>query len=161
MRGYARALAGAGETDRAVSVLCRLADVEKGLNRPYDLRLAAMYLLLAGRSSEASRMLDSIPAFPRRVSLDIVATLFEEPTRGFVAEQYAFRAFSISEDDLEANRYIMRQLWKEGNSESAVYFARRVQRLAAGDAEAGEVIGRAQTMKPLGQLTVPAGIDSL
>ncbi len=160
-RTYVRSVAAGGDPLRAFQYQLEIARLDRGAMNVYDLRLAAMYLYLAGRPSDASRMLDTIPSFSRALSLDMVTKLYEEPTQGYVAEQYAFRAFSLSEDDLEANRCIMRRLWKEGYYESAVYFARRVQQLAPGDAEAAGMIRRARMIKPRDELTVPVGINSL
>jgi hypothetical protein len=137
LRGYARALAASGEIDRAVGILRRLAEIEQqDQERAYDLRLAAMVLLAAGRQVEADSTLGAAAPFPREVALEIVKKLFTEATRSARLDSLAFPAFGLSAEDPEALRYLMRRFRQEGDIPRSLDFARRLRGVRPGDTEA-------------------------
>jgi len=136
LRWYARALAVSGETDRAVRILRRLGEAERGEERFYDQRLEAMVLLGAGREHDARDILVATPPFRRETALEIVKKILSEPTRSARSDSLAFPAFGLSADDPETTRYLMRRFNEEGLLPQAVDFALRLRRLRPGDAEA-------------------------
>jgi hypothetical protein len=159
-RTYARAVAGGGDPGRAVHIQEQIARLDRGELRFYDLRLAGMYLLAAGRREEAERMLDSIPAPPRSRALDLIKKLYQDATPGLSVEEYAFPAFGIENGDLEANQEIMRRLREDGYLPMATRFARRVLDLAPADSESKAIIDEWRRSGARDLITVPVGADS-
>jgi hypothetical protein len=136
IRGIARGLAAAGETERAVRILTGLAGVEQGMERAYDQRLIAMIRLSEGRRKDAAAILDSTDGFAWGVAVEIVKKLFTESTSNAGLDSCAFEAFELSPTDPEVSRYLMKRFRSEGLVPEAVHFARRLVALRPGDPEA-------------------------
>ena len=117
-----------------------------------------MYLLAGGRKADAQGMLDSLPAFPRDVSLAMIKKIYAEATPGFAVEQFAFEAFAIPRSDVEANRTIMRLLKQDGNLPVAAHFAKIVIGLAGRDSECEEVLSEFGRLRPSQQVTSPVDV---
>jgi hypothetical protein len=152
-RTYARALARAGETDRAVRIQTTLAARDIGPIRSYDLRLAAMFLLGAGRDPEADSILTVAQPFSRELSLDFIAKIYMEATSDDGPHRFAFRAFGIDPADVDASRYVMRRLHREGYLHSAAVVARNLLARLSRDAECDSVIAAASRAQRPDHLT--------
>lgn len=140
---YARAVAAAGDVDRAVRIMEGLNRVESGDLITYNRRLIASMLLASGRRGEADSILAATASFPRDVALPLVAQLQADASPSDRLDAAAFEAFGLSYGDPEAIRWIMRDLEKRGSEAQAGWFALKLQRLAPGDAEAAEVLRKA------------------
>src|SRR5882672_2440602 len=120
---YARAVAAAGDTDRAVRIVLGLAEIESDAGRAYNQRLAAMFLLAAGRRDEAQRILDTAPTFPRENALPLVRRLLAEPSTSERIDDAAFEAFGLSSADPETIRWIMNEFRRAGALAQAAWYA--------------------------------------
>jgi hypothetical protein len=154
-RTYARALARGGETDRALRIQGELASIDSPALRPYDMRLAAMYLFMAGRAREADSILAVTPAYPRDISLDMITKVLMETTATDGPQRHVYRAFGIDSLDVAANRYVMRRLLREGYRYPAATVARDVLAIAPGDSESVAILREATRPGPSVKITSP------
>jgi hypothetical protein len=139
---YARGVAASGDPARAVRILERLAELDEGYLRSYDLRLGAMVSLWANQESEAARLLSAATALPREPALDLMARVFGEPTAQADLDSCAYRAFSVSPNDPEALRHLMRRFHEVGYATQARHFARRLVKVLPRDPEASALLGQ-------------------
>lgn len=141
---YARAVAAAGDTDRAVRITLSLVEGESGPNSEYAHRLAAMFLLASGRREEARRILDSAAPLTRENALGAVQLLLAEPSASERLDNSAFEAFGLSASDPEALRWIMRAFADAGSYPQAAWYAQRLLQLVPGDAGGTRVLQEAR-----------------
>ena len=137
---YARGVAASGDAVRSVRILERLARLDEGYQRSYDLRLAAMAAIWNGNRTEAERLLAAADSLPREPALDLMAKVFGEPTAQPGLDSCAFQAFEISPDDPDALRHLMRLFRAEGFTAQAEHFAGRLKAIIPGDPEAAETL---------------------
>lgn len=140
VRAYAMGLAGSGNTDAAVNLLLHMPELNRGLEIVHR-RMAAMFLFAEERDREGEAILHVTYELPRGLALeDLKAVLAEQPP-GRIYDEYALRAFGISQGDTDASRSLMRWFAGMKYAEVALRFAQRLDQLRPGDAEAAEVIG--------------------
>lgn len=132
---YARAVAAAGDTDRAVRMTLSLAEGESGANVEYVRRLAAMFLLAADRREEAGRILATTSPLSMEDALWSIKPLLTEPSASERVDDAAFEAFGLSSRDPEAIRWFMRHFQREGALAQAAWYAERLHRLVPEDME--------------------------
>jgi len=118
-------------------------------------------LLASGRREEAARAAEGIPDIPHDIALDIIAKLYLDAVPDTAMEEASFPAFGVDPRDLEANRYIMRRLNREGSLKAALRLARRVQAIAPGDAESRALIQDLLNRPARDLALVPVAGDSL
>lgn len=140
MSTYARGVAASGDPDRAVRILVQLSMFDQDYLRSYDLRLAAMVALWAGRSSDVAWLMAEAEPLPREPALDLMARVFGAPTARAELDSCAFRAFGISPEDPDALRHLMKLYQEMGYSAQAEHFARRLERVLPGDRGAARVL---------------------
>jgi len=160
VRAYAMGLAGSGDTDAAVNLLLHMPEVNRGLEIVHR-RMAAMFLFAEGRDQEGEAILRATPELPRGLALeDLNAVLAEQPP-GRIYDEYALRAFGISQGDTDAIRSLMRWFAGMKYAEVALRFAQRLEQLRPGDAEATKVSRRMEAVLEARRsaLPVPADID--
>jgi len=137
---YARGVAASGDTERSVRILERLAQLDEGDLRSYDLRLAEMAAIWAGHEAEAARLKAAADSLPRDAALGLMARVFGDPTARADLDSCAYQAFGISTEDPEAMRHLMRLFGDVGYRAQAEHFAHRLERLSPGDPEADGVL---------------------
>jgi hypothetical protein len=139
VRAYAMGLAGSGNTDAAVNLLLHMPELNRGLEIVHR-RMAAMFLFAEGRDQEGGAILRATSELPRGLALENLKAVLAEQPPGRIYDEYALRAFGISQGDTDASRSLMR--WFAGMKyvEVALRFAQRLEQLRPGDAEATEVI---------------------
>jgi hypothetical protein len=142
VKNYARAVAAAGDTDRAIRIVENLDRVESGDLNAFNHRLIASMLLAAGRRPEADSLLAATASFPRDAALRLVATLQVDASPSEVLDGAAFEAFGLSSRDPETIRWIMRELQRQGFVAQAAWFALKLP----GDSEAAKVLRKAAQM---------------
>jgi hypothetical protein len=143
---YARAVAAAGDADRAIRIMENLKRDESGDVDAFTSRLIASMLLASGRRREADSVLVATAPFPREVALNLVASLQADASPSGRLDDAAFEAFGLSSGDPEAIRQVMRDLQGWGFSAQAAWFAQKLKRLAPADSEATEVLRKAAQM---------------
>ena len=143
---YARAVAAAGDIDRAIRIMENLNRDESGDPYVFTRRLTASMLLASGRRREADSVLVATAPFPREVALQFVASLQADASPSGQLDDAAFEAFGLSSGDSEAIRWVMRDLQRRGFLAQAAWFAQKLERLAPGDSEATEVLRKAAQM---------------
>jgi len=137
---YARAVAAAGNVDRAVRILENLNRIESGDFIAYNRHLIASMLLAAGRRAEAESLLEATAPFPRNVALTLVAQLQADASPSNQLDEAAFEAFGLSSADAETIRWVMRDLQRRGSPTQAAWFALKLKQIAPGDSGAEEVL---------------------
>jgi hypothetical protein len=137
---YARGVAASGDAERSVRILERLAQIDGGYLRSYELRLAAMAALWVGNQTAAGRLVTAADSLPREAALDLMAKVFGEPTAQAGLDSCAFQAFNISPDDPDALRHLMRLYRDMGYTAQAEHFASRLQRILPQDPEVARVL---------------------
>ncbi|HEY6554844.1 MAG TPA: hypothetical protein VI669_15930, partial [Vicinamibacteria bacterium] len=138
LRAYAQGLALSGDLDRALALLLSLREENPfvaNLNR----RLAASYLLAAGRTPEARSLLASLQVFTRTDAIEVASGVLANPSRQDL-DRPTMIAMGIDPNDPTALRTIMRGLMKNGSSFSATRFARALLAQLPADAEARAVL---------------------
>jgi hypothetical protein len=141
IRTFARGVAASGDPERAVRILLRLAELDGGSVGAYDHRLAAMMRFSQGRTDEAESLIAKTPPIPKDLAVRMVGKLFGESSENPGVDTMAFRTFGVSSADTAAIRQIMRSFRDSGYARQAHEFARRMDRLVPGDAEARAIIG--------------------
>jgi hypothetical protein len=137
---YARAVAAAGDYDRAIRMVLSLAQAESGANRDYVQRVSAMILLAAGRRDKAATILATVPALSKEDALWSLKPFLTEASASERLDEAGFEAFGLSSADPEAIRWVMRRFQREGALAQAAWYAERLLRLAPGDPEGSDVI---------------------
>jgi hypothetical protein len=140
---YARAVAAAGNVDRAIQILERLNGVEPNDLIAYNRHLIASMLLASGRRAEADSVLRATESIAKDVALPLVAQLQADASPGDRLDDAAFEAFGLSSQDPETIRWVMRDLQRRGSPAQAAWFALRLKRAAPGDSEAAEMLRKA------------------
>jgi len=136
VRTYARGLAASGETDRAVRILRDLSRNDSPGLQAYDRRLAAMFLLQAGRPDEGRALASSAGYFRRDVALDMIGKILNERSGEPASiDSFAFVAFGVDQN-AEAYRHLLQRAIEKRDDELAGYEARRILQYAPGDSEA-------------------------
>ena len=158
-RTYVRAIAAAGDPLRAAQFQQRIAGFDRGETHDYDLRLAAIYLLIAGRREEARQVLDSLPQLPLNRAIPMIKKLYVESPPSLDIRPFAFEAFGLSASDLEAQRSLMRLLRADGNLPWAAAVAREILSRSSEDAEAQAVLLEFGHYRPSDRITPAAEID--
>jgi hypothetical protein len=157
-RSYARGVAASGDPERAARILVRLARFDAGQDRDYDLRLAAMAWYAAGRDAAADSIVRATP-YPRGEALRAIGKIYAEPTVSAALDSCSFRAFGVAPTDTAAVRFLMGALRDAGYWDAAFDFARRLQRLAPGEAESAALLrGGGPSVD---RITSPVESDSL
>jgi hypothetical protein len=136
LRNYARAVAAGGESDRAIRILESLGRAGPMESRVYSERLIVAILLATGRRGDAERILKASRGITRNQALVLVERLMAEATESERLDEASFEAFGLSGTDPETIRWMMRDFRREGLAAQADQFAKRLVRLAPGDAEA-------------------------
>ena len=114
-----------------------------------------MYLLMAGRSLEADSILAGTPPYPREDALDAITKVMMETTVTGAPERHAFRAFGINPLDVDANRYVLRRLHREGYLQSAAAVARDLLVMVPGDSESLAIVAEAEARPESDRVTSP------
>jgi hypothetical protein len=140
---YARAVAAAGETDRAIRIVEALNLRETGELIADNRRIVASMLLAAGRRSEADSILAVTESFTGDVARALVLRLLSEASPSEKLDEAAFEAFGLSASEPETVRWIVRRLKANGSVGQAAWFAQKLARLAPGDPEAASVLALA------------------
>ena len=140
LRTYARGLDASGETDRADSILTRLAAEDAEPDRSYDLRLAAMARFARSDSIGAKGILARAEPIPREYALYCLAKVLGEPTGNEAYDSAAFTAFGISSTDVNAMRYLMDLFYGSEIYPQAKELALRIQALAPGDPQSAQIL---------------------
>lgn len=140
LRTYARGLGASGATDRADSILTRLAAEDQEPDRSYDWRLLAMAKFGDGDSTGARLILDRAQPISREVALYGLAKVMGEPTGNAAVDSSAFTAFGISPTDLDAMRYLMNLFYGSEIYPQAKRLALRIQALAPGDPQSAQIL---------------------
>ena len=141
---YARAVAAAGDYDRAARIVESLAQAETGSNRDYVQRVCVMILLAAGRRDEASIILATLPPLPKEDALWSLKPFLTETSASERLDEAAFESFGVSATDPDAIRWLMQHFRVEGAAAQAAWYAERLLGLAPGDPEAIEVVRAAE-----------------
>ena len=144
IRTFARGVAASGEWRRSAQILEQVAQLDRGIDRVYDLRLAAMALFANGASREAQQILSSQAPFSREDGLASIMKVLAEPTRSATLDSSAYQAFGISPSDPSAVRELMRGFRDNGYPAQALHFALRLEAMVPGDSEAKAVIERSR-----------------
>jgi hypothetical protein len=92
---YARAVAAAGDTDRAIRIMENLNRGESGDLDVFTRRLTASMLIASGRRREADSVLVATAPFPREVALNLVASLQADASPSGRLDDAAFEAFGL------------------------------------------------------------------
>jgi hypothetical protein len=145
IRAYAYGLAGSGETDRAVGMLLRMPEWSPRL-RGVHRRMAATLLLGDRRDAEAERILAGEPPMDRGYALANLRAVLAEQPPGRIYDDLALRAFRIDPTDGDGLRDLMKWFGSMRYADVAIRFARRVEALHPGDAEATRVTSRMQAI---------------
>ncbi len=148
---YARAVAAAGDTDRAVRITMSLAEAESGPNSAYVRRLSAMFLRAAERRDEGGSILAPMGTLSKEDALHSIRILLFEPSQSEALDNASFEAFGLSPADPEAVRWIMREFQRAGALGQAAWYAQRLHELAPEDPECAEILRAAEGagVKPL------------
>lgn len=141
---YARAVAAAGDTERAVRIVESLAQTETGANRTYVLRVSAMIYLAAGRREAAQGILAGLPPLAKEDALWSLKPFLTEPSPSEPLDLAAFEAFGLSDSDPEALRWVMQHFEIEGSRAQAAWYARRLLQVAPGDSGAAAILHEAE-----------------
>ena len=140
IRTFARGVAASGDWRRSARILERVAQLDSGADRVYDLRLGAMALFANGASHEAQQILSSEGPLSREGGIASIMKVLAEPTRSATLDSCAYQAFGISPSDPSAVRELMRGFRDNGYPAQALHFALRLEALVPGDPEAKAVI---------------------
>jgi hypothetical protein len=135
LRYYSRGLAAGGETNRALRTLLSVEEPDQA-SWALDRRLAAMFLLYAGRDAEAALLLRHVPRVRRDNALEIVARLVTDSPPGRSWDNPALRAFDIDPNDPESWRYLMRHFATLDRRGDATRFAAQLLAIVPTDSEA-------------------------
>jgi len=157
IRSYARGLAAAGETDRAVGLLLRMNAGEEW-ETAYNRRLAGALLLAAGRQADADRILEDTPRFNRTDAIAIVYEVAMIPSSADLDEAI-LEAVGLGTGDSEAIRSVMRRLALNRYPAATIRFAKRLQALSPGDNEARMVLQMLQRGEDASRVTTPVEHD--
>ena len=157
IRSYARGLAAAGETDRAVGLLLRMNAGEEW-ETAYNRRLAGALLLAAGRRADADRILEDTPRFNRTDAIAIVYEVAMIPSSADLDEAI-LEAVGLGTGDSEAIRSVMRRLALNRYPAATIRFAKRLQALSPGDNEARMVLQMLQRGEDASRVTTPVEHD--
>jgi hypothetical protein len=141
---YARAVAAAGDTQRAVRIVESLAQTGAGANRAYVLRVSAMILLAAGEGEKARAILAGLPTLTKEDALWSLKPLLTEPSPSEPLDLAAFEAFGLSASDPEALRWVMQHFEIEGSRARAAWYAGKLLQIAPGDSEATAILREAE-----------------
>ena len=141
---YARAVAAAGDYDRAIQMVQSLAQTESLASRGYLMRISAMMLLAAGRREEASAALENLPPLSKEDALWSVKPFLTETSASEHLDEAAFEAFGISATDPEAIRWLMQHFRVERAPAQAAWYAERLLALVPGDPDGIDVVRAAE-----------------
>ena len=158
-RSYVRAIAADGDPLRAAEFQRRIAGFGSGEARDYDLRLASMYLLMAGRKEQAHQLIDSLPPLNLDAAVPMIKKVYEESPPTLDIRPFAFEAFGIAESNLDAERALMGLLRADGNLDLAAAVAREILVHSSTDAGARAVILEFQNYRPPDRITSDAELD--
>ncbi|MGH7680474.1 MAG: hypothetical protein ACRENN_00635 [Candidatus Eiseniibacteriota bacterium] len=141
---YARAVAAAGDTPRALVIVESLAESEVGANRAFIMRVSAMIRLAAGERGKAGAILAALPPLTKEDALWSLKPFLNEPSPSEPLDLAAFEAFGLSATDPEALRWIMQHFRVEGSLAQAAWYAQWLRRIVPGDPEAIAILNAAE-----------------
>jgi hypothetical protein len=135
LRSYAFGLGWSGEPVQAARVLLAMPEPNEIVGG-VDARIAATFLIMAGRSALADSVLAHAPSIDRDGALSALSGVLAEAPTGVAMDGPAFVAFGVDTSDVDAIRGVMLWTAQHGYAATALRLAQRLLRIEPEDSQA-------------------------